>query len=421
VRIKIKETKNYEREMEIHLNKDDISPYYEKKYAEFKENADLSGFRKGKVPLNLIKKMFSKKINTLVLGEVIEDFYSKALEKKKLDPVNKAQIDVIEYEPDDHIKFKAIFEVEPEFEVTGLENITLKKQTLKPDEDAVDKELERIQLESGTKMESEGPADSGDFVLLDIQEIDPKTGIQIIGKKHNDVYVRLGSEELEKDISEKLIGAKVNDTIDVARNFDFMLTQQQNESISERLLLHVKKIEKVDVPPLDDEFVKGLKGDYKDLNDLKNKIKESLEISYNNQSERMFNNLLKDELVKTINPEIPPSMTDYFLVRMMEDEKKRTTEPVDEIHFKDQNKHIAEWNLKWYLIKKKYMEQEKIEVADDEMYKRLEMLAALQNVNYPQLKRDYRLNKEKYNWLKEEMLEEKILSGIKEKINIEES
>jgi len=420
VRIKVKAPKNYERELEILLGKDEITPYFDKKYTEFKETTNLGGFRKGKVPLDLIRKMFSKKVNALVLGEIIEEFYTKAIEKKKLDPVNKARIDVVEYEPEEMVKFKATFEIEPEFEVTGIEEIKLKKEIFKPTESDVEKELERIQLQHGTTKNSEGPVENGDYVVMDIQEVDPKTGVQIIGKKHDDITARIGSDELEKDISEKLIGAKVNDTIDITRELDTVMTKKEGEKIKERLLARVKKIDKVEVSPLDDEFVKNLKGDFKDLEDFKSKLRESLELTYKNQSERMFNNLLKDELVKKISPEAPPSMTDFFLSQMIEDEKKKGQMNIDESHYRDMNRSRAEWNIKWYLIKKKLIEQEKITVEDDEMYKRLEIISQLQNIDFPQLKRDYRINKDKYNWLKDEMLENKMLDVIKEKIEIED-
>ncbi|RKY87837.1 trigger factor [candidate division KSB1 bacterium] len=420
VKVQVNSKNNYERELEIHLEEEEITPYFEKKYKELKRNANIEGFRKGKVPLNLIKKMFGKRVNAIVLEEIIDDFYSKALEQENLEPVNEARVDVIEYEPEKSFKFKATFEIEPEFQLTGFEGMKLTKNIRKVTNNDVEKELERIQMNLGSKMESEGPVENGDFVLIDIQELDPKTGYQIIGKKYNDIYVRVGSEDLAKDISEKLLGTRVNDTVDITRDLDLVMPKDE-EKVKERLLVHIKKIEKVEIPPLDDELVKDLNGNYRDLNDLKSKIRESLEKRFKEQSEIIFNSSVKDELVKRINPEVPPSMLESYLNIMVENEKNKQKGKFDEKFFKDQNKSRAEWNLKWYLIKKKLIKNEKVEVNDEEVFERLENIAKLRNLDFPSLKRDYRINKEKYQWLKDEILEDKVLDIVKNKIQIEET
>ena len=141
---KVKNLKGLERELSISFSLKDMDPTIDSKMRELSKTLDLKGFRKGKVPLNVIKSKYYEQCYNESLSEHIEQNYIQVVIDEKLNPVAPPQISIEEKKDKDKIYFKALIEVMPEVKVTNIEKIKLQKPKLKVKKVDLEKAVEKI-------------------------------------------------------------------------------------------------------------------------------------------------------------------------------------------------------------------------------------------------------------------------------------
>ena len=410
--IKLKEINSYGREFMIDLPWNEIEQDFDKAIRKFSKRVKLPGFRPGKIPRKVLMNQFKPSIEADFIENSVNNYYLKALKEKEIVPVNMGSVSDVNFNYGEHFKFKVTFEVEPQIKLPRMKKNLLKVEKTKYvcDDDDIDLAIEEVRNGHAEVKTIEDGAQSGDFVICDLQEVD-NTGVPIIGKKLETRYVKVGQPPFDNENEKKLLGVKPNDSVKV------MVPIDENNSLS-NFELSVKNVERQILPELNDEFVKLADPKSKDISEYREKVKENLDKAYANRSDEAFNQNICDAMIEKINPEFPPSMAESYLKHIIEDISKNNSE-MDQDKAKEIYKPVAERNLKWYLIRNAIIQSQSFEISKEDILKEIE---DRKNINLDHAKDidNYFKKPSNRSRLSDDLMEKKILAYLKEFAKIKE-
>ncbi|SVD02353.1 uncharacterized protein METZ01_LOCUS355207, partial [marine metagenome] len=172
----------------------------------FSKKIKMPGFRAGKIPRDRLLQQFQPNIEADFMEDNFQKYYLMAVQQVELVPVNKAEISDVHFHMNEHFRFKAAFEVEPEITFPKLKKKALSVQRTKYLHDDHDIEDAFLQLRKShaTITSVEDGAQEGDYIICELQKLD-KSGLPIIGKKYEKQYLRVGKGSFTEDQKGKLI------------------------------------------------------------------------------------------------------------------------------------------------------------------------------------------------------------------------
>ena len=410
--IKLKEINSYGREVMIDLPWNEIEQDFDKAIRKFSKRVKLPGFRPGKIPRKVLMNQFKPSIEADFIENSVNNYYLKALKEKEIVPVNMGSVSDVNFNHGEHFKFKVTFEVEPQIKLPRMKKNLLKVEKTKYvcDDDDIDLAIEEVRNGHAKVKTIEDGAQSGDFVICDLQEVD-NTGVPIIGKKLETRYVKVGQPPFDNENEKKLLGVKPNDSVKV------MVPIDENNSLS-NFELSVKNVERQILPELNDEFVKLADPKSKDISEYREKVKENLDKAYANRSDEAFNQNICDAMIEKINPEFPPSMAESYLKHIIEDISKNNSE-MDKDKAKEIYKPMAERNLKWYLIRSAIIQSQSFEISKEDISNEIEDRKKI-NPDHAKDIDNYFKKPSNRSRLSDDLMEKKILAYLKEFAKIKE-
>ena len=410
--IKLKEINSYGREVMIDLPWNEIEQDFDKAIRKFSKRVKLPGFRPGKIPRKVLMNQFKPSIEADFIENSVNNYYLKALKEKEIVPVNMGSVSDVNFNHGEHFKFKVTFEVEPQIKLPRMKKNLLKVEKTKYvcDDDDIDLAIEEVRNGHAKVKTIEDGAQSGDFVICDLQEVD-NTGVPIIGKKLETRYVKVGEPPFDNENEKKLLGVKPNDLVKV------MVPIDENNSLS-NFELSVKNVERQILPELNDEFVKLADPKSKDISEYREKVKENLDKAYANRSDEAFNQNICDAMIEKINPEFPPSMAESYLKHIIEDISKNNTE-MDKDKAKEVYKPMAERNLKWYIIRSAIIQSQSFEISKEDISNEIEDRKKI-NPDHAKDIDNYFKKPSNRSRLSDDLMEKNILAYLKEFTKIKE-
>ena len=410
--IKLKEINSYGREFMIDLPWNEIEQDFDKAIRKFSKRVKLHGFRPGKIPRKVLMNQFKPSIEADFIENSVNNYYLKALKEKEIVPVNMGSVSEVNFNHGEHFKFKVTFEVEPQIKLPRMKKNLLKVEKTKYvcDDDDIDLAIEEVRNGHAEVKTIEDGAQSGDFVICDLQEVD-NTGVPIIGKKLETRYVKVGEPPFDNENEKKLLGVKPNDLVKV------MVPIDENNSLS-NFELSVKNVERQILPELNDEFVKLADPKSKDISEYREKVKENLDKAYANRSDEAFNQNICDAMIEKINPEFPPSMAESYLKHIIEDISKNNSE-MDKDKAKEIYKPMAERNLKWYLIRSAIIQSQSFEISKEDISNEIEDRKKI-NPDHAKDIDNYFKKPSNRSRLSDDLMEKNILAYLKEFTKIKE-
>ena len=360
--IKLKELNTFSRELLIDLAWSEIEKDFEEAIKTFSKKIKLPGFRPGKVPRKVLMGQFQPSIEADFIDKSVNKYYSKALEEEKIIPVNMGSISDVDFLHGGHFKFKVSFEVEPKIKLPKLKKNTLKveKTIYINDEQDIDMAIDEVRNGHAEVKTIEDGAKTEDFIICDLQELD-ETGLPIIGKKLETRYIKIGQAPFDGPNQKNLEGAKPEDKVRVSVPTDEKGTLGTYE-------LLVKNVERQILPELNEDFVKLVDPQAKNVFEYRDNIQKQLEKAYEQRAKEAFDQQLVDALIDKTNPEFPPSMAESYLNHMVDDVTKNNQQgQLDKEKVKEAYKPVAERNLKWYLIRNELIKDQSFDVSKDDL------------------------------------------------------
>jgi trigger factor len=304
------------REVEIEIPADEVSRNFRAVTKRYQKNARIPGFRSGKVPESLIRGRFAEQIRQDVMEAVLPDHFRTAIAERQLKPISQPQVTGIELEEGKPLRFKAAFEVVPEFSIDGYQDVKVEKVATELTDAEVDAELARIR-DSRSTMEpvtEERALTDGDFAQISFtgvvqpteteSEAPPAAQQPITGQ---DVMVQVGGPNTLDSFNAALRGASVGQQLkfEVSYPQDFGERQLAGKRVAYDL--EIKGIKKKIEPELNDDFAKEL-GQYESLADFTRQLREHMANDKQRRVQSETTNRLIDALVNRFEFPIPESL-----------------------------------------------------------------------------------------------------------------
>jgi trigger factor len=371
-------------EIAINVTKEEWAEDVKQAYEKNKYKYSLEGFRKGKVPMNVLINRFGKEfLYEDALDETLSKHYSEIIKNDNLEVVGDPDVDLKEVS-EDGLKAVITVAVKPEFTLGQYKGLTFKKEstkvTAKEVQAVIDRELNnRARLVEKT----EGEVVKGDTVVLDYSgSID---GVKFEGGTAEKQRLEIGSGAFIPGFEDQLIGMKAGESKDITVTFpkDYTEDLAGKEAV---FAITVHEIHSKELPVLDDEFVKDIDDELNTVAEWKAQIKKELAPKKEENAEAKLENDMIDAIVKNTEIEIPECMIeeelDYRIQELehsmsqyglkFEDYLKYTGTTVEDI--KKEKREEAVKNIKSRLVIEAILKEEKIEVTPEELNAKFDKL-----------------------------------------------
>lgn len=286
------------------------------------KNFNVPGFRKGKVPMNVVKKYYG--IEVLLEDAVnfaIEGSYSEVLKENNIVPVDYPKIDVVEVGEGKDFVYTAEVTVYPEVELGEYKGLSIEKKTYEVTEEEVSKKLKEMQ-EKNARVETkeEGTVENGNIAVIDFKGYVDGEAFQ--GGEGNDYSLEIGSKTFIDTFEEQLVGAKVNDTVEVNVTFPENYGKEELNGKPAKFEVTIKEIKVKELPELDDEFAKET-SEFDTIADLKADVTKKLEEVNAERSEREFEEAVITAVAGNAKVEIPEVMVEKEVDKMVQNLQQR--------------------------------------------------------------------------------------------------
>jgi len=373
-------------ELTVEVEPEKVSRAINKAYKKIAHEVKIPGFRKGKVPPEIIDVKVGKEV---VLQEALEELlnstYFEAVTNEKVKVIADPEIEIVQFEEEKPMIYKAKVEVKPEFELPPVDVAEAEKKQVEVKDEEVDEQLERLR-ERFAKLETKkiGDAQAGDYALISFEGF-------VDGRKEEkasmqDYLVELGSQTLMPEFEKQLFGTKAGDI----KKFSIRFPEDHHErSIAGKEVefnVIVKEVKKKVMPELNDDFAKEV-GDFKDLSELKNLIRERIREVKEQQAEVEYQNQILSSYVSKVEFSVPEKLIekeiDQMIVELAYDLARQGLRLEDYLNYmqltreklRESMKEDAKTRVKTKLVLEKIAEEEGVEVTEEDVDRELKHLA----------------------------------------------
>lgn len=362
-----------EREAAFVIPHNELTQHFERAYKEYAPKVELKGFRKGKVPMEMIKRLYGEAIEHDALDDIATDMFRTAMIERSIEPIGTPSMTEMDFKRGEHFRFTIKYEVKPAVELKKYKGIAAEKPVHQVADAEIDAEILRLRRANAEMLSVTIVRDEGDHVITaDVQEL-ADDGMPLIGKKTKDARFSLADETLVQEIREALAKSEVGGEYKV--RFE---QRHGDHSHQHHIAISVKKIEKVELPEFNDAFVKTITQDkVQTTGEFRENLRKDIGAYWAEQSERRVADAIVDAIVKAHDITVPEALVNIYLDSFVEDVKNRSRDRqlprgFDEAKFRSESRVYAVQQAKWGLLREKIIEQENLTVTDEEV----EQLAA---------------------------------------------
>lgn len=336
---------------------------FESAYSEFQKNVAVPGFRKGRTPIEIVKKRYGGEIESESIPEIVNDLVKDIFEKENTRVAGVVDYNLDSRNPGEPLHFLLTYEVVPDIDPQGYIDMKLERAMYKITPETVDHELIHIREANSELRETDTLEDDKAVATVDLQVVDPQ-GVSMIGQRRENYKVDLRNKAPElSEIRDRLLKAKVGDEF----NMELETFDKAGQSSGKKpFKVLVKKLEKFVMPELSDEFARKVSGGKMEtLDALRGDIQRELEHYYEEKAEEELRDKIADELLKKNEFEVPQSMVEDYLNDLIEELKKESNnQEVDENFVKEHYRDPAVRAVKWNLLAASIIQKENLKVDD---------------------------------------------------------
>jgi len=421
--VEIKKQKENEVKLKIEIDKLKVNSYLDKVYIDTSYNIKIPGFRKGKIPKNILNLHLGKEyFYEKTVEKLIPECYLEVINKNNIHPINQPDIKVIQIEENKPLIFEATVQVKPEVKLGSFDKISIKKEDVKVTNTDVNNEIRRIQENfAKLKIVKGRKAKEGDFLVVDsLGYIEEKV---VEGSKVEKQIIQLG-KNIPPEFNKKLMGCSAGDEkeIKVLVPNDTKDKKIANKEITYKV--KIIEIKEKELPELNVDFVKTV-GDYKNLDDFKKDIKDKLMKQIETLNKNNYELKLLEKVTDICEVKVPKVLIEReveYMMKSLEDDLKSKdlslqdyykSIKTDEEKVKKEYGIVAEKRIKQELVLDKISQTEKIEVSEKEVKDKIKTIA--EEVKQEPLKVEATLKKNNnLDGLKENLKRDKIINSKKE-------
>ncbi|MBI5345354.1 MAG: trigger factor [Deltaproteobacteria bacterium] len=390
--IEVEDISAVKKKLNIRIPSENVAEEIKRVYRDIRANASVAGFRKGAVPVNVIKARFGDKVREDVTTRLIENTYPQALHEKKIEPVERPKVDIAtrEIEEGGEFAYSVTFEVNPRVDVDGYIGMELKRENTEVTDKDVEDGLLRLCQAHVQFKEVDRPAEDGDMVTIDFEG---RRGSEPIkGAKATDYPVIVGDAmPAIPGMGEALKGLKKGDRKDVTITFPGEAELKDPGEKETVFAVIVKAVKEKVMHAIDTEFAKDL--GCEDIGKLREKVRSELKRAREESAKEALKTRILDSLIERYSFDVPESTVNRYHAMILgnivenmrrgsvaQEDKGLKPEEIKEKYHKEAVRRVKE-----DIILDAIVAREKTEVTDEETEAAMRHLAGARGVSYDSL------------------------------------
>jgi trigger factor len=390
----VKKEKNAKISIQVTVDKESVGEAHESIIRDFEQNAKLPGFRKGKIPRNVILSHFKDSIKNETIGKVLSDSLSQILKETEYRLISQPSVtEMGDLVTGESFSFTAECDIMPEVMVPTYKGIASEKYIYDVNDAAVKQEIEQLREQFANLVTVERKAKLGDYIVIDYteEEAEGKPGEK---KKNQTVFL----DKKEDQLAKQLIGLGKGDSRDIELEHEY---EEEGKKNSYKVKVHVgvNEVKQKELPEPNDDFAKDI-SDVESFAELKKAIRSDLK----EQAARLSEERSKDELMKKIiektEYDIPETLISHEIDRMLADVAYNYRIDLEKLkedeqryrEYRDNLRPRAHESLKYELLLAEIAKKEAIKISEEEIDKEIKDYAKRQKRDFADMKKKMKDN-----------------------------
>jgi trigger factor len=428
MQITVKDESPIKKTLHIEIPAETVKKELDGAYQELKKTANIKGFRPGKAPLTVLKRIYKDKVHADVALQLIQNSLSDAVMEHKLTVVGEPVINSSELKEEEPFSYDATVEIKPELPDIDYKGLNLKKTIYRYSDEEVNNQMTMLRRSMATQEDIgvSRPAAQNDVALISFSGSHEGAPFSSFPKRE-EYRLKIGSAAISKAFDDQIVGMTQGDVkeFDIPFPEDFPDTQVAGKTI--HFTVTLTSVKEEILPALDDAFAK-MAGPYESLDQLTEAIRANLQSGYEKRSQQELNERVFEALLLKCDFIVPESMIKYELDGIIEEIERtymaynmslentgQTRESLAEKY-----RDTAEKQAKRHILLNKIIEQDNLDIAGEELEKGFTEISGSVRQPVDMVKQFYEKNPQQLNALKYSLLEQKAMKIIVESSHIEE-
>jgi len=408
--LSVRSTGSWQHTLDIEVPAEEVDVRLGEVARQIQRRASLPGFRKGRVPIDMVRLHFAESVEQEFLETWLPRLTGEAVDQARLNPVVSPLVRNLRFSPGQPLQFEAVVEVRPEIEARDYRGLPVQRTQRTLDDAAVDRVLAELREESAVFVDLDRPAQRGDVVLLDSTRLDAN-GRRLTGTRAKARRIQLGAEGVPPDLENGLLGAEAGQerTVEISYPADHAAPELAGKTI--RYVVQVRKIQEKKLRELDDNLARDV-FQLQSLEELRSRVRLNLEGEERVRVQRESEGAITDELLRRNPFDLPGRLVEAMLERVIaEATGGREVRAELRTELAERYRPNVERSLRRELLLDAVARQEKLEVHDDEVAVEIQRMADADPRQAARVRARYQ-SPERRQALKESLLERKALDWL---------
>jgi len=389
------ETNKYE--LEIVVGAEEFENALQEAFKKNSKKIQVPGFRRGKATRKIIEKTYGETVfYEDAVNALYPEAYADAVKEAGITPVDRADIDMTEVDKNG-FTFKATVTTKPEVSVSGYKGVEIEKAVRKVTDADIDDDIRRLRERNARTITVEDrPAENGDITHIDFEGF--VDGVAFDGGKGENYSLTLGSNSFIPGFEDQIVGHNTGDEFDVNVTFPEDYHAEELKGKASVFKVKLNKIEKRELPELDDEFAKDA-SEFDTLAELREDTAKKIQNRFDTAADNEVESKLIDAVIGGLEAEIPEVMYNSQVDSMVQDFAQRMSSQgvnldmylkytgMDMETFRNNFREQAERQVKTRLALEGIVKAENIEISDEELEEEYKKAADSYKIDVEELKK----------------------------------
>ena len=401
--------------VEMTISADTAKEAYERTLKAYGQNVNIAGFRKGKAPVSVIEKYVGiERIKAEVVDRLFPLEFQKVVQDNKLNIAFRPTIENVEFNLGSDVKINALVELKPEVKLGEYKGVEIKYQEYKNPENAMEVELEATQKRFSKLEKTDRESTNKDTVVFDFEGFIGEEKIEH-GEAKN-YTLDLSNSNFIPGFAEGLIGHKAGEEFDISVKFPDDYHEEKLKSANATFKIKLHEVKERIMPEIDDELAKKAGKD--SLDELKEDIKKYLEMTENNENDRIKSDAIFSHVLETTEIVIQDSMLDREYEAIIQEAKRNASqqgadfeklvESEGKENVEKRFREEAQKRIKNSLIIEKIAQIEDVKVEQQDVMNHINRMAGMYGMPPVQLFEELRKNPESFAVISQQITANKV-------------
>lgn len=396
-------------------------------YKKYGKSAKIKGFRPGKIPVKILERYYGAQVLDDVTRELVQETLYEAMQETEIYPLSMPEIENDIPKKGEDYKYAATMEVRPEFELKDYTGIAVEKEKCVIKDEDVENQIESILKSQGSlkSVEEDREIQSGDYAIINYQGFDGEEVIEDL--KAENFSLALDSGNFYPGFTDEIIGEKKGNTKEFTIDFkeDYINSRLAGKSV--KFKVDITDVKEMELPELNDEFIKGLGLEFENADQLKEKIREDLKAREQKRIDTQLKSSILEKIADTVDFELPEILVQDEINSSMENIRQSLLRSganfeklgLDQEKMQSDLRPAAEKNVKGALILGEVARLNELDIDEKELQAGFESIA--KETGHPaDIVRKYYESNNLADTFRQTLLKEKTLNYLVENASVTE-